>query len=143
MAVDHHKNRGSIIQVFFIIIILVIIGQLLNLQVLNKNFRNQAEAAGSSKQLEYPSRGLIFDRNGQLLVVNKPIYDLMFIYNQFEDYKTTFDTTKLCQLLGVTKDYFIAALDKNWRDPRYSKAKMEPFLTRTSQEHNATLPENL
>lgn len=143
MAVDHHKNRGSIIQVFFIIITLVIVGQLLNLQVLNKNFRTRAEAAGSSKQLEYPSRGLVFDRNKQLLVTNKPIYDLMFVYNQFEDYKDDFDTIKFCRLLGVTEDYFIAALDKDWRDPRYSKSKMEPFLTRIAPEQYATLQESL
>jgi penicillin-binding protein 2 len=143
VAVDHHKNRGSIIQVFFIIITLVIVGQLLNLQVLNKNFRTRAEAAGSSKQLEYPSRGLVFDRNGQLLVTNKPIYDLMFVFNQFEPHKATFDTTKFCQLLGVTKDYFKAALDKNWRDVRYSKSKMEPFLTRIAPEQYATLQESL
>lgn len=143
MAVDLNKDRGSIIQVVFIIATLVIIGQLLNIQVFNQSFQERAEVAGSSSQLEYPSRGLIFDRNQELLVVNKPIYDLLFIYNQFEDHAAKFDTIKFCQLVGVTKEYFIAALDKNWRDPRYSKAKAEPFLTRIPQEQYATLQESL
>ena len=143
MAVAHHKDRGNIIQIFFITAALVIIGQLLNLQVFNQDFQERAEVAGSSTVLEYPSRGLVFDRNGKLLVVNKPIYDLMFIYNQFEDHAEHFDTTKFCQLLGVTKEYFIAALDKNWRDPRYSKAKAEPFLTRIPPEQYATFQESL
>ena len=122
---------------------LVLLGQLLNLQVANASFRTRAEAAGSSKQLEYPSRGLIFDRNDKLLVVNTPIYDLLFVYNQFEPTASQFDTLKFCRLLGVTKDYFIAALDKNWRDPRYSKAKAEPFLTRITQEQFAAFQESL
>lgn len=143
MAVDHNKDRGGIIRVFFIVVTMVIIGQLLNLQVFNQTFQERAEVAGSSRQLEYPSRGLVFDRNEELLVVNKPIYDLMFLYNQFEKNTASFDTTKLCELLGVTQDYFIATVDKNWRDPRYSKAKAEPFLTRISQEQYATFQESL
>ncbi|MEL7424243.1 MAG: penicillin-binding protein 2 [Bacteroidota bacterium] len=143
MAVDHNKERGGVIQVFFIIATLVIVGQLLNLQVFNQAFQERAEVAGSSIQLEYPSRGLVFDRNEELLVVNQPIYDLMFIYNQFEDHQEDFDTLKFCEALGVTKEYFIAALDKNWRDPRYSKAKAEPFLTRIPKEQYASLQESL
>ena len=143
MAVDHNRDRGNIIQIFFIVGTLVLIGQLLNLQVFNQDFQERAEVAGSSRQLEYPSRGLIFDRNEELLVVNKPIYDLMFVFNQFEDHAEKFDTLKFCELTGVTKEYFIAALDKNWRDPRYSKAKAEPFLTRIPKEQYATLQETM
>lgn len=143
MAVDNNKNRGPVIQGFFVLATLVLLGQLLNLQVVNASFRTRAEAAGSSKQLEYPSRGLIFDRNDKLLVVNTPIYDLLFVYNQFEPTAAQFDTLKFCRLLGVTKDYFIAALDKNWRDPRYSKAKAEPFLTRITLEQYAAFQESL
>lgn len=143
MASDQNKNRAPIIQAFFLTAILIILGQLLNLQVFNKDFKIAAEAAGSSTQIEYPSRGLIFDRNEQLLVVNKPIYDLVFVYNQFEANATHFDTTKFCQLLGISKDYFIAALDKNWRDIRYSKAKPQSFLTRISQEQYARFQESL
>ncbi|MEZ4985931.1 MAG: penicillin-binding transpeptidase domain-containing protein [Saprospiraceae bacterium] len=143
MAADLHKDNAKIIQIFFILCALVLLGQLLNLQVFNKEFKIRAEAAGSSRLTEYPSRGLIFDRNNQLMVVNRPVYDLMFIYNQFEANAAQFDTTKFCKLLGVTKEYFIASLDKNWKDPRYSKAKAEPFLTRITQEQHAAFQESL
>jgi penicillin-binding protein 2 len=143
VASDHYKDRASIIKLFFGIATLIILAQLLNLQVINKDFRRAAEAAGSSMQLEYPSRGLIFDRNKKLLVVNQPIYDLLFVFNQFEPHAPTFDTTKFCQLLGVTKDYFIAALDKNWEDIRYSKSKPQIFLTRITHELYASFQESL
>lgn len=143
MAVDIHKERGRIVQITFILVTAVLIGQLLNLQVLNTSFKEKAEAAGASNQLLYPARGILFDRNGKLLVVNKPIYDLTYVYNQFEKEAANFDTLKFCQLLGVTKDYFEAALDKDWRDVRYSKAKAELFLSRISAQQFATFQESL
>lgn len=143
MAVDHNKNRGAIIKVFFIAITLVIVVQLLNLQVLNKRFIEKAEAAGASQQVEYPSRGLVYDRNKQLLVVNEPIYDLMFVFNQFEDHAATFDTIKLCKLLGVSKDYFKAAFDIEWDHPHHARNKPEPFMTRISAKQYASLQESM
>lgn len=143
MAIDIHKERGAIIQVFFVIATIALLAQLLNLQILNTTFKAKAEAAGSSNQLQYPARGILFDRNGVLLVVNKPIYDLFYVYNQFEAKAPHFDTLKFCHLLGVSKDYFIAALDKNWKSTRYSKAKAELFLSRISAEKYATFQESL
>ena len=46
---------------------------------------------------QYPARGLIFDRNGKLLVENQPAYDLMVIPRQVKD----FDTTELITILGI------------------------------------------
>ena len=47
----------------------------------------------------YPERGLIFDRNGQLLVANQPMYDLIIIpENTIE-----FDTIELSNLIGIEK----------------------------------------
>ena len=143
MAVDTNKEKGKIIQIAFVLATVIILGQLLNLQVLNTDFKAKAEAAGASNQLLYPARGILFDRNGELLVVNKPIYDLSYIYNQFEKEAEHFDTLKFCKLLDVPLDYFKAALDKDWRDIRYSKAKPQLFLSRIGAERFATLQESL
>lgn len=143
MAADIHQDRSVIIQGFFILVGLVLLGQLLNLQVFNKTFRSKADVAGSSRLLDYPSRGLIFDRNGQLMVVNQPMYDLMFVYNQFEPNAATFDTLKFCEVLGITRDYFNSTLAINWRDIRHSKSKPEPFLTRINSLQYARIQELL
>lgn len=143
MAVDNYKDRGRIIQIVFIAATAILLGQLLNLQVLNTNFKEKAEAAGASNQLLYPARGILFDRTGKLLVVNKPIYDLTYVYNQFEKKAEHFDTIKFCKILGVTREYFEAAMDKDWRDIRYSKSKAELFLSRISAQQYASLQESL
>lgn len=50
---------------------------------------------------EYPARGLIFDRNGELLVHNQAAYDLMVIPRQV----SAFDTVEFCSILGVPKEF--------------------------------------
>src|SRR5690554_272489 len=48
---------------------------------------------------QYPARGLIFDRNGKLLVHNKPSYDLLITPREVG----VFDTLYICKLLEITK----------------------------------------
>jgi penicillin-binding protein 2 len=143
VASDLNQQRARIIQIVFVLATGLLIGQLLNLQVINTEFRRQAESAGYSIQLDYPSRGLLFDRNGQLLVTNNNLYDLEVTYTQFEAQAQHFDTARFCRLLGITEDYFIAALDKNWRDERYDKSLPFTFLSKIPPERFAAFQENL
>lgn len=57
---------------------------------------------------QYPARGLMFDRNGKLLVYNEVVYDLMVIPSQIKD----FDTAKFCNLINITKEEFDKRLSK-------------------------------
>ncbi|MCB0638690.1 MAG: penicillin-binding protein 2, partial [Lewinella sp.] len=143
MASDLNQQRARIIRIVFVLATSLLIGQLLYLQVINTEFRRQAESAGYSIELDYPSRGLLFDRNGKLLVVNNNLYDLEVTYNQFEAQAAHFDTTKFCRLLGITREYFIATLDKNWRDQRYDKSLPFTFLSKIPPERYAAFQESL
>lgn len=143
MPQDIHQGRSSIVQVAFILVTIVLLGQLLNLQLLNKEFRQLAETAGSSIQLDYPARGLVFDRKGKLLVANTPSYDLFFVYNQFEPSSANFDTAKFCKLLDIPVTNFEAIMDKNWSDVRYSRSNPEPFMQRIPHNRYAKLQESL
>jgi len=51
--------------------------------------------------MEFPARGLIYDRNGKLLVYNEVTYDLMV---NLKNVKKDFDTTELCNLVHINKD---------------------------------------
>ena len=48
----------------------------------------------------YPERGLIFDRNGELLVANQPMYELIII----PENTVEFDTVQLSNLIGVEQN---------------------------------------
>lgn len=57
---------------------------------------------------DYPQRGYMFDRNGELLVSNQPSYDVMVIPREVKP----LDTLEFCGLLKITKEDFISILDK-------------------------------
>ncbi|MEZ4934671.1 MAG: hypothetical protein R2788_21400 [Saprospiraceae bacterium] len=52
--------------------------------MLDNKYKIQADAVSMSKQVIYPSRGLIYDRNQKLLINNTPVYDLKVVYNQLK-----------------------------------------------------------
>jgi penicillin-binding protein 2 len=52
--------------------------------------------------IQYPARGLIYDRNGILLVYNEAAYDLMVVPKQVKE----MDTLAFCELLGISIEDF-------------------------------------
>jgi penicillin-binding protein 2 len=122
---------GIIILVFVAIII-----RLFYIQVIEQSYRLSASNNVLRYVTQYPARGLIFDRNNELLVYNKAAYDLMVIPRQTK----AFDTTEFCALLDITKDYLIAEL----RTARkHSTFKPSIFLKQLSAESYAVLQEKL
>jgi penicillin-binding protein 2 len=100
--IDQNRSRTWVIQGIMAAIFLLFIIRLLVLQVINKDYAELAKDRTVRKVTIYPDRGQMYDRNGLLVVHNKPIYNLMVIPSQVRD----LDTTKFCQLLGVDRSYF-------------------------------------
>jgi len=123
---DSYNRRQYTIRLAFAIVAIGLILRTLYIQLIDSTYRSQAEATTVNKQVIYPARGVIYDRNMNLLVYNDPSYDLLATYNQIDK---TMDTLEFCQLLGIDVDYFKKALNKNWSDPRFSRSVPFPFLT--------------
>ena len=84
----------------------------------------------------YPERGLIFDRNGQLLVANQPMYDLIIIpENTLE-----FDTLQLSKLIGIEKSELKKKISNS---VNYSRKIPSVIKTQISKEENAFLQEKI
>ena len=77
--------------------------RLFYIQVIDKSYELSANNNVLRLVIDYPSRGLIYDRNGKLLVFNEPVYDLMIIPKQAKD----IDTVELCKLIGISKEDYI------------------------------------
>ncbi len=95
----------------FIIIIttgLVFIGRVFYLQILDTSFAGRSENNAVKVVYDYPQRGFIFDRNGELLVSNQPSYDVMVIPRNVK----AFDTTEFCNILNITPENLVKRLDK-------------------------------
>ena len=100
------ESRKLVIGGAAIVIVTVYIIRLFTLQLLSDDYRKSADSNAFLKKVEYPSRGIIRDRNGKLLVYNQPSYDIMVVMNEE---KGTLDTTDFCRTLGITKEFSFSA----------------------------------
>ncbi|MFK8267646.1 penicillin-binding protein 2 [Capnocytophaga cynodegmi] len=124
----------------FIIIILtsiIFVIRLVYLQVVefNENSRPDEDVA-VEVVYDYPERGYIYDRNGQLLVSNQPAYDVMVVPNDVKQ----LDTLELCSLLAISKEDFKECLQKA---KKYSYRKPSVLVNQLSKDDYAVLQEKL
>lgn len=143
MLDDRHQSRVFSIRAVFLFGALLLIGKAFHLQIGSERFRAQADSVGNSQITQYPSRGLMIDRNGKLLTVNQSAYQIEVTYYLFQREAETFDTTKFCRLLNITEEYFIEAVNKDWSNVQFSKYKPYTFLSNVPQHQFATFQENL
>ena len=87
---------------------IIFISRLFYLQVMDDSFVGLSENNAIKVVYDYPQRGFIFDRNGELLVSNQPSYDVMVIPRNLKP----FDTTEFCQILSITPEQLATRLDK-------------------------------
>jgi penicillin-binding protein 2 len=115
------EERSKIIIGIFILVGVVFLGRLFYIQVLDKDYKQFANDNSLRKETIYPARGLIYDRNGNILVRNVTIYDVMVIPAKVKD----LDTNALCKLLEVDKSDF----EENFEKAKYySRFKPSPIV---------------
>ncbi|MEM7186151.1 MAG: penicillin-binding protein 2 [Bacteroidota bacterium] len=83
-------------------------GRLFYLQIYDTSFQALSETNAVKVEYNYPQRGYIFDRNGELLVSNQPSYDVMVIPKDVKP----LDTLEFCSLLNITPEQFKETLRK-------------------------------
>ena len=65
-------NRRIVIGGVAVVIVVAYIIRLFTLQIMSDDYRKSADSNAFLKKIEYPSRGVITDRNGKLMVYNQP-----------------------------------------------------------------------
>ncbi|WP_299822445.1 penicillin-binding protein 2 [uncultured Pontibacter sp.] len=91
------ENRKYVIQGIFLLVGIVYALRLFYIQVVDSSYKQAAETNAIKTIIQYPFRGLIYDRNGQLLVQNTPVYDLMVVPKEVKQ----LDTLRLSSLLEL------------------------------------------
>jgi penicillin-binding protein 2 len=86
----------------------VFAGRLFYLQIYDTSFQTLSDNNAIKVEYNYPQRGYVFDRNGELLVSNQPSYDVMVIPKDIK----SLDTIEFCSLLNITPEDFKATLKK-------------------------------
>ena len=143
MINDQYYKRRYVISGIAVGVVLVYIIRLFYLQVIDQSTKDQADTNALVKQTIYPSRGLIYDRNGELLVFNQPIYEItMTMRNMGQDW----DTAGFCECLQITRAEFderIAEIKDRRKNRGYSKDTPQSFMGQLKKEDIATLQESL
>ena len=137
---DIYQDRSIVIRITILIAASLLILKAAQIQLFDHSYQNRAESTTIEKNIIYPSRGLIYDRNSKLLVNNKAMYDLMVTYRQINP---NMDTQKFCKLLGIDTTTFRQNLDKDWKSGRFSKSIPFEFLSNISAETYARFQESL
>ena len=81
----------------------ILIVKLFSIQIIEDKYKQSAENNTKVYTTIYPTRGIIHDRNGKILVGNKVAYDLMVTPSEVEK----FDTLALAQVLDVTPEFIV------------------------------------
>ena len=130
------ENRRYVIVLTFIVIALIFITRLLYIQVIDDKWAIKAQLVSENKLRVRPSRGHIYDRNGQLLVANIPVYDLMVTPRKVKN----IDTMAFCEMVGITKESFINRMEKA---KNYATYKASAFIRQISAEEFTPINEQL
>ena len=93
---------------------LILIAKLFSIQILEDKYKLSAENNTMVYTTIYPTRGIIHDRNGNILVGNKVAYDLMVTPKEVEE----FDTLALCSVLDITPEFVKEKMDEFHRNRR-------------------------
>jgi len=139
MLNDPFYKRKYVIGGIAVAVVLVYIVRLFFLQVIDQSTQEKAENNAQLRQVIYPSRGLIYDRNGELLVANQPIYEVTLVVKEMGP---DFDTLGFCTALHIDREAFETRM-QDMTDRRknrgYSRFTPQVFMEQLNKEEVAQL----
>ena len=136
------ENRRYVVIGAVVLLVLIFIARLFYLQVVENDYKAWADSNAFLKKTLYPSRGIIYDRNGKLLVYNQPAYDVMLIMREVQP----FDTLDFCKILSISREQFdkrIADIKNRRLNPGYSSYVPQVFMNHLSAQECGVLQEKL
>lgn len=136
------ENRRWFIAAGVLFVALIFIARLAYLQLIEEDYKSYADSNAFLKKTIYPSRGLMYDRNGELLVYNQPAYDIMLVFREIKN----LDTLDFCNTLNITKEQFdkrMAQLKNRKLNPGYSAYTPQVFMNQLSAQEYGILQEKL
>ena len=133
-----YKNRHKIVVAIFTLIAITFITKLFYIQILNDNYKFSANNNVLRYEVQQSVRGLIYDRDSNLIVANVPAYDLMIIPRELKE--QVIDTLAFCNLISISKEEYLVKYKKA---SNYSSYKESVFIKHINLENSSTLSEKL
>ncbi|MDR1114775.1 MAG: penicillin-binding protein 2 [Tannerella sp.] len=133
----YYSNRRHVIAGAVLALLFIFVVRLFYLQIMSDDYKKWADSNAFLRRTLYPSRGVIYDRNGKLLVYNQPSYDIMVIMREI----VQFDTIDFCNTVGITKDFFDSRMAGIKSNSSYSPYISQMFMSQLSAVEYGVLQE--
>ena len=108
----------------------ILIGKIFYIQIIDDSYKTDASNNSMVHAVIYPTRGIIYDRNGKILVGNKVAYDMLVTPKEVGE----FDTLALCEILGVPPDFIRAKMQEYYRNRKKIGYRPVVMLTQLPPE---------
>ncbi|MCG9912297.1 MAG: penicillin-binding protein 2 [Flavobacteriales bacterium] len=135
-------NKKWIFVGVFLFLGTVFLLKLAMLQIFDEDYKKYANMNAIRRVVQFPPRGYILDRNGELMVYNEVSYDLMVIPREAEE----LDTTEFCMLADMSKEEFVKGMSNIFdqvEKKRLSRSQPTPLIKQMAKENVATLEEKM
>jgi penicillin-binding protein 2 len=137
-----NEGRREIIQVVVVLVAIIFLVKLFSIQVINDSYKNLASINAIRKEVQYPVRGLIKDRNGKIMVYNSPEFDLLIILREVKN----FDSARFCKVFDITQEELrgrFKSLLTEIKNKKASKLQPTPFIRQLSDYDLAKIEDNI
>jgi len=94
-------NRKHKLLIGLGVVAVILLGKIFYIQIVNDKYKTDASNNSMYYEYIYPPRGIIYDRNGEILVGNRTCYDILVTPREV----TQFDTVSLAAALDVSVDF--------------------------------------
>ncbi len=141
------EYRKFVVLFFFLITAGVFSVRMFYMQIIDDKWKLRAEEISKYKMTTYPTRGIVYDRNGNKLIANETYYDIMVI----EDEVKGLDTNLFCTTFGMSraelKTAYEVMIDKQGKDEKgesnYRKYRAYPIISGLSSDEFAVVATQL
>ena len=120
-----NNSRKLVIPGVIVLIAVIYLIKLFSIQVIDERYALAATDNVVQRVVEYPYRGLIYDRNGNLMVYNTPEFDLTVVPKDVSN----LDTALFCDIFNITREEFNSKMEEA---KAYSWHKASVFLRQLS-----------
>jgi penicillin-binding protein 2 len=134
-----NEGRKEILQVVIVLTGIIFLVKLFTIQVMDDRYAQLADSNSIMKEIEYPFRGLIYDRNGKLIVYNSAEYDLLIVNKEVKQ----FDSLRFCEVFDMHMHELRLRFKELRARREYSPYKPTIFIKQLSNFDFAKIQENL
>lgn len=143
LGLDNYKQRVIVTMFIVLASFSVLFGRLFYLQIIQgKNYHRLSEINSIRLEDVAPTRGLILDRHGKLMVDNRPSFELSIVLKHVTDVGKTIGN--LSRFIGIPVEELLARIESQKGGPRHKSILLKQDIGRDAvgaiEAHKYDLP---